>query len=171
MKRFLALCLVALTLFAALPALAETAETEETEETSAASVTPAPSYTPDELLQQWYQLGDQLRAYGVYPFVELRKGDTGYDVQALQTRLAALGFYTKKVVDNFGAGTYNALRLFEKANGLAVNGVASVEDQQVLFGSNAVAYTAGSSSSVNSNKTSTKPSSNKADATSGATSK
>ena len=35
-----------------------------------------------------------------------------------------LGYYQKKVVDNFGSGTYNALRAFEKANSLTVDGVA-----------------------------------------------
>jgi peptidoglycan hydrolase-like protein with peptidoglycan-binding domain len=96
-------------------------------------VTPAPTYSPEQWLQLWYQIGDMLRANGTYPFVELKKGDSGNDVRALQTRLAELGYYSKKVVDEFGAGTYTAMRLFERANDLSVNGIASVRDQKLLF--------------------------------------
>lgn len=96
-------------------------------------VTPAPTYSPEQWLHLWYQIGDMLRAEGNYPFVELRKGDSGSEVRALQTRLADLGYYTKRVVDEFGAGTYTAMRLFERANGLSVNGIASVRDQKLLY--------------------------------------
>ena len=64
---------------------------------------------------------------GSYPFSELEKGDTGYEVTALQTQLAALGYYQKEIVDNFGNGTYNAMRSFETEYSLDVNGVASVD--------------------------------------------
>ena len=36
--------------------------------------------TPEELLQQWNQLGVMLHANGYYPFSELEKGDAGYEV-------------------------------------------------------------------------------------------
>ena len=135
----------------------------------AETVSPAAtSASPEALLQQWYQLGDQLRANGNYPFMELRKGDESFEVSALQTRLTALGYYQKEVVDTFGAGTYNALRQFEKANGLTVDGVASVTDQQVLYGSTAIAYTATKLSSSSSSSGSGRQ--NRTDATSGATS-
>ena len=90
-------------------------------------------YSADELLQMWTEFGQALRLNGYYPFSELEKGDTGYEVFQLQTQLAALGYYQKTIVDEFGNGTYNALRDFEKDNGLAVNGVASAEDQQLIY--------------------------------------
>lgn len=165
MKRLLALLLTGLVLSFTAVATAETV----------APPTPAPaqSATPEEILQQWLQLGDLLRQYGNYPFVELRKGDTGNEVIALQTRLAALGYYKKAVSDNFGSGTYSALKAFEKANGVKADGIASVADQQLLFSDQAVAYTPGSGSSGGSSDGSSSGSSGGSsggrDATSGAT--
>lgn len=156
MKRKIMLLLLSLMLVFSAQAGAETV----TPAGDAVSAAPA-DYTPDEMLQQWYQLGDLLRENGNYPYVELSKGDTGYEVTALQTRLTALGYYHKEIVDNFGSGTYSAMRAFEKANGLTADGKASVADQQLLFSSSAVAYTATSSSSGGAGHTS--------DATSSAT--
>ena len=161
MKRYIALLLTLLTLAGSAPALGEA--TTAPDATALVSQMAA-TYTPDQLLDQWKALSDVLRGLGKYPFVELKKGDTGQDVRALQTRLAELGYYRKEVVDNFGSGTYNALRAFEKANGLSVNGIASVEDQQKLFGSDAVAASEAPAPSKNSGG-----SSSKADATSSAT--
>ena len=118
-----------------------------------------------DLLQQWYQLGALLRANGAYPFVELAQGNTGYEVTALQTRLAELGYYRKEIVDYFGNGTYNAMAAFEKDYGLPVNGVASVADQQVLFADTAVTAVRQTTTTTTGNTTRTAP-----DATSGATS-
>ena len=89
--------------------------------------------TPDALLQLRAQIDPILRNSGLYPYSELKRGDTGYEVTLLQTQLTALGYYKKKIVDEFGSGTYNALREFEKANSLKVNGIASAEDQQLLY--------------------------------------
>ena len=115
-------------------------ETAAPVDPSALSSTPLSAYTPETLLQQWYQISAMLRENGNYPYVELRKGDTGYEVRALQTHLAELNYYKKEVADNFGKGTYSAMRLFEKANHLTMDGAASVADQQILFSSKAVAY-------------------------------
>jgi hypothetical protein len=158
MKRIVGILMAVLFICGALPALSETIPPAEA---SAPATTPLSSYTPDELLQQWYQIGAMLRENGFYPYVELRKGDTGYEVKALQTRLAGLGYYKKEVADNFGRGTYSAMRLFEKANRLTVDGIASVSDQQTLFSSKAIAYSDEKTNSGNSNM----------DAISGATSK
>lgn len=125
--------------------------------------------SPEALLQQWYDIGAQLRANGLYPFTELKKGDAGYEVRALQTRLAELGYYAKAVVDEFGKGTYTAMRRFEKINGLKVNGVASVKDQQLLFSDSALADTGEALSSGGNTSSGGKSSSGNADATSGAT--
>ena len=96
-------------------------------------------YTPEELLQLWYQAGAMLRENGLYPYVELRKGDSGYEVLALQERLKAMDYYDKEIVPVFGGGTEGAMRRFERVNKLRVNGWASVEDQQLLFKSTALA--------------------------------
>ena len=123
------------------------------------------SYTPEALLELWYQIGDLLRADGSYPFFQLEKGNTGYEVIALQTRLFELGYYEKEVVDYYGNGTYNALRAFEKAFGLTADGIASAEDQQALYSSEAAALTNSYSTNTNSNA----PGSNVPDAVSSAT--
>jgi len=94
---------------------------------------PTPTLAPEEWLQTWYQIGDILRANGMYPFMELRKGDAGYEVRMLQTRLSQLGYYRKAIVDNYGTGTYTAMRQFEKQNHLTVNGIASIQDQKLLY--------------------------------------
>lgn len=121
--------LAALLLFSFLPAVGFA----QSATGSTAADTFISSYTSDELLQIWQQLGVLLRINGAYPFSELERGDIGYEVTALQTQLSALGYYQKTIVDNFGNGTYNALREFEKDNGLKVNGVASVQDQQLIY--------------------------------------
>jgi hypothetical protein len=159
MKRIAALMLSAMLLLCAVPAIGEATSATEPPQTDASQYA---SYTPEELLQQWYDIGSLLRANGLYPFVDLEKGDAGFEVQALQARLKELGYYTKEVVDSYGPGTYNAMRSFEKANGLKVNGKASAADQKVLFGSAAVAYVKKSASSSTPG--------NLSDAVSGATS-
>lgn len=153
MKRIFILLFTTVLLFTAAPALGEAASVDAF----------YANYTSEELLVLWNQIADLLRADGSYPYVELEKGDTGYEVTALQTRLAELGYYEKEIVDNFGNGTYNAMRAFEKDYGLQVNGVASVSDQQLLFSTAVSAVTTVSSSNGNSSSSST-------DATSGATS-
>lgn len=132
-KHIAVFLLIAVLALAAVPALGET-------------VAPETTASSDALLTQWYELGAQLRQLGVYPFVELTKGDQGFEVRALQTRLAELGYYKKEVVDNFGGGTFSALKAFEKANGLKADGIASAADQKALYGSDAKAYTGSSSS-------------------------
>lgn len=154
LKRFITLFLTLVLLSVPLITLGETVTTTDA--------------TPEELLQQWYTIGELLRENGNYPYVALSKGDSGYEVVALQTRLTELGYYQKEIVDVFGNGTYSAMRAFEKANGLSVNGVASVEDQQVLFSDAAVVYTEQKSPS-SSNRNDAPANANASDATSSAT--
>ncbi|MEA4999969.1 MAG: peptidoglycan-binding domain-containing protein [Candidatus Limiplasma sp.] len=161
MRKYSAILLTVFLLAVLFPAMAET-------------VTPLPAPTadsyanvaPEALLQQWYQIGSLLRANGNYPFTELQKGDQGYEVIALQTRLSELGYYQKKVVDNFGSGTFSALKAFEKANALKADGKASVEDQKALFASDAVAATDAKTTAGDTGNTGKE----QVDATSGATS-
>src|SRR2546421_3401692 len=61
----------------------------------------------------------------------LATGSQGHDVRVLQSWLDKLGFHTG--VDGvFGRHTRWALRRFEQARGLQVNGVLSTSDAQVL---------------------------------------
>ena len=96
------------------------------------------SYTPEQLLQIWHQLIAMMREAEVYPYVELREGDRGYEVMFLQARLAQLRYYGKAIDPHFGSGTRGAMRMFEQVHKLQVNGVASVEDQKLLFSSKAL---------------------------------
>lgn len=57
---------------------------------------------------------------------ELRFGDSGDDVRALQTRLGRLGFLAEPTSWNFGPATEAAVRAFQAAAGLAVTGRADV---------------------------------------------
>lgn len=98
------------------------------------------TYTPEELVQIWHQVIAMMREAECYPYVELRRNDRGYEVMFLQARLAQLNYYGKAIDPQFGPGTYSAMRMFEQAHGLPVNGIASVGDQQLLFSSKAKAY-------------------------------
>ncbi len=98
----------------------------------------AQSYTPEQLLQYWHQVISLMREAEVYPYVELREGDRGYEVMFLQARLAQLLYYGKTISPQFGSGTRAAMRMFERVNKLPVNGIASVEDQKLLFSSRAL---------------------------------
>jgi len=52
----------------------------------------------------------------------LKRGSSGPDVQALQQRLSDLGFDPNGVDGNFGPGTEKAVRAFQAAKGLGVDG-------------------------------------------------
>ena len=79
------------------------------------------------------RIDDRLRELGEYPFVKLSEGSRGDEVLALQTRLRALGYFTREPDGRYQQTTINAMKAFEKAAGLRRDGVASVEDQQRLF--------------------------------------
>lgn len=87
----------------------------------------------------------------------INPGDRGETVKTVQTRLKALGYYTyNKVTDFYGPITESAVRAFQKANGLAVDGVIGPKTLSKLNSSSAVAKskatttTAKASSSSNS---------------------
>ena len=79
----------------------------------------------------------------------LRVGSTGAKVKSMQQRLKALGYYTGSVDGTFGEGTRKALVAFQKANGLAADGVAGTATLNKLHSSSAK-----SAVSVSSNATS-----------------
>ena len=59
----------------------------------------------------------------LYGCPTLRKGATGNITKLLQEKLVSLGYNTNGVDSIFGSGTENAVRLFQKSNGLIVDGI------------------------------------------------
>ena len=94
--------------------------------TPEASETPAPETT---------ETADT--ASGNWP--TLRKNQSGEDVAQLQEALIQLGYLTGKADGNYGTSTVNAVKEFQKANGLTADGTAGKETQKVLYGGNAKA--------------------------------
>ena len=68
----------------------------------------------------------------------VKYGDSGDLVSAIQTRLAELGFYEKRVSGGYYEVTREAVRAFQEHNGLAVDGIAGQDTQQMLFSADAV---------------------------------
>lgn len=95
--------------------------------------------TVEELLQLQQAIDEQLilRGHKTYFFIE--RGDKGDAVANLQQRLQQLGYYEGKITSKMDSETQRAMKLFEKANGLQNDGIASAEDQQLLFSSQVIA--------------------------------
>jgi len=72
----------------------------------------------------------------------LREGDQGDAVRMLQQRLKALGYYSGNVDGDFGSGTVNAVKSFQRQNNLTADGVAGSGTLSRLFASGAKAYNA-----------------------------
>lgn len=66
----------------------------------------------------------------------LKRGSTGEDVKALQQKLKDLNYYTGSVTGNFGSATEEAVKRYQKAVGLYVDGIAGANTQNKLFGTN-----------------------------------
>lgn len=69
----------------------------------------------------------------------IERGHSGEAVLQLQQRLAELGYYTGTPSGKMDSATQLAFKKFEKANGFTANGIASPEEQEVLFSQEAVA--------------------------------
>lgn len=70
-------------------------------------------------------------------YIELKYGDTGTRVKALQKRLKALGYYDGEIGGHFRSLTRSGVKAFQKALGAKQSGVASVSLQKKLFADNA----------------------------------
>lgn len=71
---------------------------------------------------------------GAEKYTELKNGSEGASVTALQSALEELGYLEEEDVDGkFGAKTEEALKLFQKRNGLAQDGIASQDLQLKLY--------------------------------------
>lgn len=62
----------------------------------------------------------------------IRFRDKGDEVIALQTALTKLGYYTGDIDGKFGTGTLAAVKAFQKANSLTVDGLAGTKTQTLL---------------------------------------
>ena len=86
------------------------------------SITPAKSKPQDPKPES--QDPDSSRANNIPPVTQtLRRGSKGTQVKYLQQKLNALGFNVGGVDGSFGPKTLAGVRAFQKANGLAVDGV------------------------------------------------
>ncbi|NLB91010.1 MAG: hypothetical protein GX786_07310 [Clostridiales bacterium] len=71
-----------------------------------------------------------------------RKGSTGAGVKSMQQKLKDLGYYKGSVDGDFGTGTVDAVKAFQKQNGLRVDGIAGKGTLDLLNSSKAKKYTA-----------------------------
>ena len=68
-----------------------------------------------------------------YTYRPLKKGQQGWDIYALQSALKGAGFYTTYAVDGYaGAITDKAIRDYQAASGLTVDGIAGIVTQRSL---------------------------------------
>ncbi|MGN0747928.1 MAG: peptidoglycan-binding protein [Aristaeellaceae bacterium] len=66
-------------------------------------------------------------------YITLENGDSGDAVKQMQLALNALGYSTNGADGKFGSGTENAVRLFQKANGLKQDGKAGNQTLTLLY--------------------------------------
>lgn len=64
--------------------------------------------------------------------VILKKGSQGPDVKTLQQKLTSLGYSTKGIDGFFGSNTEKAVRLFQKAHHLQVDGIVGPKTKKAL---------------------------------------
>ena len=87
----------------------------------AAILTPEPTEAPTAAVVVW---------------TTLRQGSFGQEVTQLQEALIELGYLSGKADGNYGAQTAAAVKAFQKANGLKVDGAAGEATQKLLYGGN-----------------------------------
>ena len=91
------------------------------------------SYTVDELLILREMINEQLLIHGYNPYFDIERGEKGEAVSDIQEKLQELGYYTGAISAKFDTETQKAFKRFEKENDLKNDGVASREDQIVLY--------------------------------------
>lgn len=69
--------------------------------------------------------------------VSLKVGNEGSEVRVLQTKLKSLGYLSGAVDGSYGTATEEAVKAFQRANGLTADGKAGAGTLQALFGENA----------------------------------
>jgi len=64
---------------------------------------------------------------------EIKLGDSGSDVESMQSRLNELGYYDGKINGYFGVATEDALEAFQTKNKIDVDSIFNVADRDLLF--------------------------------------
>jgi len=83
----------------------------------------------------------------------LREGCESSEVEKLQKRLKSLGYYTySRITGYYGPITEKAVRAFQKANGLTVDGIAGKKTLKKVYSSSAVKAGKNSSKSSTSSR-------------------
>ncbi|NMD37845.1 MAG: SH3 domain-containing protein [Christensenellaceae bacterium] len=72
------------------------------------------------------------------PTKKLSKGDIGKSVQYLQEMLTGMGYFTGKIDGKYGSSTVDAVKAFQKSNGLKADGVAGDETITIMYSGNAI---------------------------------
>lgn len=93
--------------------------------------TPEPTKTPKPTATATVKAGPTMTPNSRYS--TLRLGDRGQNVTKMQQRLVELGYLTSKADGIFGYGTYDAVRAFQKANGLSADGQAGKQTLTQLY--------------------------------------
>ena len=70
----------------------------------------------------------------------LKNGSEGDEVKRLQDRLKALGYYSGESDGQFGAGTRDAVMLFQAQHGLQADGLAGDATRQLVYSEQAQTY-------------------------------
>jgi len=71
------------------------------------------------------------------PFTSYKNGDTGSEIRKIQSRLKELGYLKGSVDGDFGDGTEDAVRAFQRQNGLTVDGKVGSNTLDKLYSSSA----------------------------------
>ena len=66
-------------------------------------------------------------------YKRLKKGSRGSEVKTLQTALKEQGYYSGKIDGVYGKSTVNAVKAFQKKNGLKADGIAGPLTQEKLY--------------------------------------
>lgn len=91
------------------------------------------SYTVDELIAMQERIEAELFSRGQTVYFGLERGNSGKDVLRLQSRLKQLGYFSGVETGKYNSQTQQAMKKFERAQGLTVDGNASPEDQALLY--------------------------------------
>lgn len=88
-----------------------------------------PEETPQPTAEPNYISGRQ----PPQPLTKLKKGDSSESVYWMQKKLTELGYYHGKCSGTYLAGTVDAVKAFQKDNGLSADGVATVKTLEKLY--------------------------------------
>ena len=71
---------------------------------------------------------------------ELKRGDSGYAVRLLQTRLTELGYFDRAVDGNYNKETENAVLYFQRGHDLPETGIANTQTRETMNRDDALNY-------------------------------